>query len=145
MLTGCLSSSSLYAALADQLNLHGHKGLTYQDTRKTTSAFMKSHADDFMPFISDSDEHMAGIENTEAGSPDNRDMSKQQRKPPFSKIRRVEVADLAASSCRALFKVLRCRRVDWSLGRTARDTGNVSSFPDAHPCRPGWLTRCQGW
>jgi hypothetical protein len=40
---------------------------------------MKSHADDFMPFISDSDEHMAGIENTEAGSPDDVDMSKQQR------------------------------------------------------------------
>lgn len=75
--TDCLFS--LYAALADQLNLHGHKGLTYQDTRKVTSSFMKQHADDFMPFISDSDEHMAGIENIEAGSPDNHDMSKQQR------------------------------------------------------------------
>jgi OTU domain-containing protein 6 len=38
---------------------------------------MRSHADDFMPFISDSDEHMAGIENTEAGS-QGADASKQQ-------------------------------------------------------------------
>ena len=29
---------------------------------------MRANADDFMPFISDSDEHMAGIENAEAGT-----------------------------------------------------------------------------
>ncbi|UZJ54520.1 hypothetical protein CBS101457_003840 [Exobasidium rhododendri] len=68
----------LYAAIADQLNLHhkgGHSKLNYHDTRKATSQYMKTHADDFMPFISDSDEHMAGIENLEAGSSD---VSKQE-------------------------------------------------------------------
>jgi len=29
---------------------------------------MRANRDDFIPFISDSDEHMAGIENKEAGS-----------------------------------------------------------------------------
>lgn len=73
---------SLYAAVADQLNLlgeGGHKKLDYQDTRKTTAKFMREHADDFMPFISDSDEHMAGIENKEAGSPQNGDNTQQRK------------------------------------------------------------------
>jgi OTU domain-containing protein 6 len=93
----------LYAALADQLNLHGHKGLTYQDTRKVTSNFMKSHADEFMPFISDSDEHMAGIENTEAGSPNNSDMSKQQRESLPRSVRAIR-SDF--HHCRPLLEVL---------------------------------------
>lgn len=75
------SFTSLYAAVADQLNLQkkgGHGNLTYHDTRKTTAQFMRSHAKDFMPFISDSDEHMAGIENKEAGSQEESAASKQE-------------------------------------------------------------------
>lgn len=61
----------LYAAIADQLNILGKSPsheLNYQDMRKGAAEYMRSHADDFMPFISDSDEHMAGIENKEAGT-----------------------------------------------------------------------------
>lgn len=59
----------LYAAVADQLNILGkaHGKIGYSDTRKATAEYMRTHSDDFMPFISDSDEHMAGIENKEAG------------------------------------------------------------------------------
>ncbi|MCO5568889.1 hypothetical protein L7F22_022591 [Adiantum nelumboides] len=59
----------LYAAVADQLNRLGKvtKEVDYHDTRRATSLFMRTHVDDFLPFISDSDEHMAGIENTYAG------------------------------------------------------------------------------
>lgn len=39
---------------------------------------MRSHPDDFMPFISDSDEHMAGIDNKEAGSQQVSDTSTQE-------------------------------------------------------------------
>ncbi|CAO1618157.1 unnamed protein product [Jaminaea pallidilutea] len=63
----------LYAAVADQLQLHGLKqGLfrsvsSYKGARKVTAQYMRDHPDDFAPFISDSDEHMAGIENSDAG------------------------------------------------------------------------------
>lgn len=42
--------------------------IDYRDTRKATAEHMRANRDDFIPFISDSDEHMAGIENKEAGS-----------------------------------------------------------------------------
>lgn len=60
---------SLYAAVADQLNRLGKvtREVDYHDTRRATSLFMRTHVDDFLPFISDSDEHMAGIENEQAG------------------------------------------------------------------------------
>lgn len=63
----------LYAAVADQLQLHGLKqGLfrsvsSYKGARKVTAQYMRDHPDDFAPFISDSDEHMAGIQNSDAG------------------------------------------------------------------------------
>lgn len=68
--------------MADQLNVLGknpERNLGYTDARKATADFMRSNPDDFMPFISDSDEHMAGIVNTEAGSKD-ADGVNQQRK-----------------------------------------------------------------
>lgn len=70
----------LYAAVADQLNILGksHSNLNYIDTRKATAEYMRTHADDFMPFISDSDEHMAGIENKEAGKMTH-NMSQQEK------------------------------------------------------------------
>ena len=58
----------LYAAIADQLKLHGVPGYDYKSTRKVTSRFMKEHREDFLPFISDIDESMAGIKNSAAGS-----------------------------------------------------------------------------
>ncbi|PWN98966.1 cysteine proteinase [Tilletiopsis washingtonensis] len=62
----------LYAAVADQLNSRGKvaKKVDFRDTRRATAEHMRGHADDFMPFISDSDEHMAGIQNTDAGALD---------------------------------------------------------------------------
>ena len=70
----------LYAAVADQLNILGKSPskLNYVDTRKATAEYMRKHADDFMPFISDSDEHMAGIENKEAGN-ESHNMSQQEK------------------------------------------------------------------
>ncbi|GAK68332.1 cysteine proteinase [Moesziomyces antarcticus] len=60
----------LYAAVADQLNLR--KKLTpptdYKAARRATAQQMRTHPDEYKPFISDSDEHMAGIINREAGT-----------------------------------------------------------------------------
>lgn len=60
----------LYAAVADQLNLHGKvsQPTDYKQTRKATAQEMRTHPDEYKPFISDSDEHMAGIINKEAGT-----------------------------------------------------------------------------
>lgn len=61
----------LYSAIADQLVLQGlasSSGVSdYQGARRLTAQFMRQHKHDFAPFISDSDERMAGIENKEAG------------------------------------------------------------------------------
>ena len=72
----------LYAAVADQVNLLRARNpklkekeaeeadaLTYKDTRKAAATEMRSHPDEFAPFISDSDEKMAGIINASAGHP----------------------------------------------------------------------------
>ena len=64
----------LYAAVADQLNLLGvgsDSPMTYTDMRKAAAKVMRESPDDFKPFISDSDEKMAGIINATAGSADN--------------------------------------------------------------------------
>lgn len=60
----------LYAAVADQLNLKGKVGrlVDYRATRRATAEEMRRNPDEYKPFISDSDEHMAGIENREAGT-----------------------------------------------------------------------------
>lgn len=58
----------LYSAVADQLRLAGLGGYDYQGTRKVTAEYMRRHRDDFLPFISDIDESMAGIKNEGAGS-----------------------------------------------------------------------------
>lgn len=60
----------LYAAVADQLNLHGKvtRPADYRIARKATADEMRTHPDEYKPFISDSDEHMAGIINKEAGT-----------------------------------------------------------------------------
>lgn len=80
----------LYAAIADQSNLLGltisgypsgsGKGgvYDYRDMRRVTSEFMKRHRDDFVPFISDTDEQMAGIQNEEAGKTNGIDQQKVQ-------------------------------------------------------------------
>lgn len=60
----------LYAAVADQLNLR-RKSQTptdYRAARRATAQEMRTHPDEYKPFISDSDEHMAGIVNKEAGT-----------------------------------------------------------------------------
>lgn len=63
-------SCSLYAAVADQLNIKGKTTapVDYKQTRKMTADMMRRNPDDFKPFISDSDEYMAGIDNKEAGT-----------------------------------------------------------------------------
>lgn len=75
----------LYAAVADQLNiltilrgseLSDDTKLTYKDTRKAAAATMRSDPDTYMPFISDSDEKMAGITNDVAGTTAGGDQSK---------------------------------------------------------------------
>ncbi|PWZ01126.1 cysteine proteinase [Testicularia cyperi] len=60
----------LYAAVADQLNLRrkGREPVDYKSTRRATANEMRSHPHEYKPFISDSDEHMAGIDNREAGT-----------------------------------------------------------------------------
>ncbi|EPQ28510.1 uncharacterized protein PFL1_03813 [Pseudozyma flocculosa PF-1] len=62
----------LYAAVADQLMFRGKSSskVDYKQTRKATADMMRQHPDDFVPFISDSDEYMAGIDNKEAGHTD---------------------------------------------------------------------------
>ena len=58
----------LYAAVADQLNLRGKITTDYKAARRATAQEMRTHPDEYKPFISDSDEHMAGIVNKEAGT-----------------------------------------------------------------------------
>ncbi|SNX86350.1 uncharacterized protein MEPE_05059 [Melanopsichium pennsylvanicum] len=60
----------LYAAVADQLNLRKKvsRPIDYKQARAATAQEMRTHPDDYKPFISDSDEHMAGIVNKEAGT-----------------------------------------------------------------------------
>lgn len=60
----------LYAAVADQLNLRNKatQPTDYKAARKATAEEMRTHPDEYKPFISDSDEHMAGIINKEAGT-----------------------------------------------------------------------------
>ncbi|KAJ9474680.1 OTU domain-containing protein 2 [Pseudozyma hubeiensis] len=62
----------LYAAVADQLNLRRpHNAPTdYKSARTAAAREMRTHPDTYKPFISDSDEHMAGIINKEAGTLD---------------------------------------------------------------------------
>lgn len=71
----------LYSSIADQLALQGLSGSTgvkdYHGARRITAQFMRQHKDDFAPFISDSDERMAGIENPEAGSQQSGNAEKQ--------------------------------------------------------------------
>jgi OTU domain-containing protein 6 len=60
----------MYSAIADQLN----DGRNYQDIRKLASSYMHSHADDFLPFMTnkqgdmltteDFDEYCTNIEKT---------------------------------------------------------------------------------
>ncbi|CDW99053.1 hypothetical protein [Sporisorium scitamineum] len=60
----------LYAAVADQLNLRRKPNppTDYKAARRATAQEMRTHPDEYKPFISDSDEHMAGIVNKEAGT-----------------------------------------------------------------------------
>uniref|UniRef100_V5EUQ1 OTU domain-containing protein n=2 Tax=Kalmanozyma brasiliensis (strain GHG001) TaxID=1365824 RepID=V5EUQ1_KALBG len=60
----------LYAAVADQLNLRRKVDTPtdYKAARRATAQEMRTHPDEYKPFISDSDEHMAGIVNKEAGT-----------------------------------------------------------------------------
>lgn len=62
--------NSLYAAVADQLNLRKKVSnpTDYKAARAATAQEMRTHPDEYKPFISDSDEHMAGIINKEAGT-----------------------------------------------------------------------------
>ena len=60
----------MYSAIADQLN----DGQNYQDIRKLASSYMRAHADDFLPFMTnqqgdmlsstDFDEYCTNIEKT---------------------------------------------------------------------------------
>ncbi|PWN41921.1 cysteine proteinase [Ceraceosorus guamensis] len=71
----------LYAAVADQLHTLGkvHKKVDFRDTRKATAEHMRANATEFIPFISDSDEHMAGITNDSAGT-QGQDVEQRARK-----------------------------------------------------------------
>ncbi|CEH15393.1 OTU (ovarian tumor)-like cysteine protease [Ceraceosorus bombacis] len=71
----------LYAAVADQLHTLGkvHKKVDFRDTRKATAEHMRANATEFIPFISDSDEHMAGINNDSAGT-QGQDVEQRARK-----------------------------------------------------------------
>ncbi|KAL4400242.1 Otu2 protein [Malassezia pachydermatis] len=54
----------LYSAIADQLNVRYpmEELYTYQHMRKAAASYMRQHADDFIPFISDLDESAAGVD-----------------------------------------------------------------------------------
>ena len=53
----------LYNAIADQLNTRypTQEPYTYESMRRAAASYMRQHADDFMPFISDLDESAAGV------------------------------------------------------------------------------------
>ncbi|WFD24540.1 ubiquitinyl hydrolase 1 [Malassezia equina] len=53
----------LYNAIADQMNLRypAPELYTYAMLRKAAANYMRQHADEFMPFISDYDEQAAGV------------------------------------------------------------------------------------
>lgn len=74
----------LYAAVADQLNLR--KKLSpptdYKAARRATAQQMRTHPDEYKPFISDSDEHMAGIINREAGTLNSEQAQESESSPP---------------------------------------------------------------
>ncbi|CAO1612900.1 unnamed protein product [Sympodiomycopsis kandeliae] len=58
----------LYSAISDQYTLLTGQKRTYQDLRRQTSEYMKSNKDDFLPFISDFDEKLAGINNNSSST-----------------------------------------------------------------------------
>lgn len=120
----------MYAAVADQLNLRGKlaQPVDFKATRKATAQEMRSHPDEFTPFISDNDEHMAGIENKEAGT-----LNSEQAQQRKSSSDRVLLKDAEPRSIllSTLFELLRCGRADWSVGRSARDPGLITSIPDS--------------
>ncbi|WFD28752.1 ubiquitinyl hydrolase 1 [Malassezia nana] len=53
----------LYNAIADQMNCRypAPEPYTYTSLRKAAANYMRQHADEFLPFISDSDEQAAGV------------------------------------------------------------------------------------
>lgn len=59
----------LYNAIADQMNMRypAPELYTYANLRKAAANYMRQHADEFMPFISDYDEQAAGVPG-ESGS-----------------------------------------------------------------------------
>ncbi|SAM83865.1 uncharacterized protein UBRO_05972 [Ustilago bromivora] len=69
----------LYAAVADQLNLHQKvdRPTDYKATRQAAAKEMRTHPEQYKPFISDSDEQMAGIINPQAGTTNSEDAQDQ--------------------------------------------------------------------
>lgn len=54
----------LFNAVADQMNVRypAQKPYTYENMRRAAASFMRQHAEEFMPFISDLDESSAGMD-----------------------------------------------------------------------------------
>lgn len=62
----------LYNAIADQMNVRypSHGTYTCDNMRRAAASYMRQHADDFMPFISDLDESAAGVSHDASAGKD---------------------------------------------------------------------------
>ncbi|KAJ1598754.1 hypothetical protein NDA14_000406 [Ustilago hordei] len=69
----------LYAAVADQLNLHQKvdRPTDFKATRQAAAKEMRTHPEQYKPFISDSDEHMAGITTPQTATTISKDTQDQ--------------------------------------------------------------------
>ena len=94
---------AVVCAVADQLNLRKKLDapIDYKAARRATAQQMRTHPDEYKPFISDSDEHMAGIINREAGTL-NSEQAQESRSPPSPCSTSFTSADI----CFALGRVL---------------------------------------
>ena len=65
----------LYNAIADQMNVRypSHGVYTCESMRRAAASYMRQHADDFMPFISELDESAAGVVSATSTTKDPRE------------------------------------------------------------------------
>ena len=147
-----LVNDSLYAAVADQLNLRRKvsRPTDYKAARAATAQEMRTHPDEYKPFISDSDEHMAGIVNKEAGTLNTeqaQESESQSPSPPLSrwshsKHQLTMLPDLSMS-IRVLPGLLRSGGKYGCVGWPARDPRAVEGVPYPDQRRAGRRARAQ--
>lgn len=142
----------LFAAVADQLMLRRKVShpIDYKATRRATAEEMRSHPDEYKPFISDSDEHMAGINNREAGTLHTEKAQDSKLYPHCSRRCLNPHTDLASDfprlnlpRGRVLPRLLLSHREHWCMGRTCRDSGSHSRLQDTNQCHSVRLSCAQ--